>query len=263
MPGMVASIAATVGQNVKEGEPLLTLEAMKMFAAVTAPCDGTVQEILVAVGRRRKQGPAGPDGEVTPRWLAMRPAVFAAMRSVAAGDILTRRCAKTRSQRRMDALVARALRDRLVDNPVTYSSPHTSNPHESPFPFLPAALRRSLAPAALSDRPRPDDPEPEFRSQLVHGFSRLFRRANGQITGWNATTGSGLNPAGGSPFADNGTVPNGTQVAFVQSGSIDTVITGLTTGTEYRLGLPHQRPRRPNTHPRSSGRWRDTFALAG
>ena len=50
MPGMVASIAATVGHRVKEGDPLLTLEAMKMFTTVTAPFDGTVQEILVAVG---------------------------------------------------------------------------------------------------------------------------------------------------------------------------------------------------------------------
>ncbi len=37
MPGMVASIAVSVGQKVKEGDTLLTLEAMKMFAAVTAP----------------------------------------------------------------------------------------------------------------------------------------------------------------------------------------------------------------------------------
>ncbi len=50
MPGMVASIAVGVGQKVKEGETLLTLEAMKMFAAVSAPCAGTVQEVCVKVG---------------------------------------------------------------------------------------------------------------------------------------------------------------------------------------------------------------------
>ena len=50
MPGMVASIAVSVGQKVKEGETLLTLEAMKMFAAVAAPTAGTVAEILVKVG---------------------------------------------------------------------------------------------------------------------------------------------------------------------------------------------------------------------
>ncbi len=50
MPGMVASIAVSVGQKVKEGETLLTLEAMKMFAAISAPADGTVQEITAKVG---------------------------------------------------------------------------------------------------------------------------------------------------------------------------------------------------------------------
>jgi pyruvate carboxylase len=50
MPGMVASIAVNVGQKVKEGATLLTLEAMKMFAAISAPASGTVQEICVKVG---------------------------------------------------------------------------------------------------------------------------------------------------------------------------------------------------------------------
>jgi pyruvate carboxylase len=50
MPGMVASIAVSVGQKVKEGEPLLTLEAMKMFAAVASPRAGTVKEIQAKVG---------------------------------------------------------------------------------------------------------------------------------------------------------------------------------------------------------------------
>jgi pyruvate carboxylase len=49
MPGMVASIAVTVGQKVKEGETLLTLEAMKMFAAVASPIEGTVSEIAVKI----------------------------------------------------------------------------------------------------------------------------------------------------------------------------------------------------------------------
>ncbi|OAI55954.1 hypothetical protein AYO49_04995 [Verrucomicrobiaceae bacterium SCGC AG-212-N21] len=50
MPGMVASVAVNLGQKVKEGETLLTLEAMKMFAAVASPSTGTVSEILVKVG---------------------------------------------------------------------------------------------------------------------------------------------------------------------------------------------------------------------
>ncbi len=50
MPGMVASIAVSVGQKVKEGETLLTLEAMKMFAAVASPIAGTVTEVCVKIG---------------------------------------------------------------------------------------------------------------------------------------------------------------------------------------------------------------------
>jgi pyruvate carboxylase len=50
MPGMVASIAVSVGQKVKEGETLLTLEAMKMFAAVAAPTSGTVTEVCTRIG---------------------------------------------------------------------------------------------------------------------------------------------------------------------------------------------------------------------
>jgi pyruvate carboxylase len=50
MPGMVASIAVSVGQKVKEGETLVTLEAMKMFAAISAPAAGTVQEICIKIG---------------------------------------------------------------------------------------------------------------------------------------------------------------------------------------------------------------------
>ena len=49
MPGMVASIAVSVGQKVKEGETLLTLEAMKMFAAVSSPIAGTVTEIAAKI----------------------------------------------------------------------------------------------------------------------------------------------------------------------------------------------------------------------
>jgi pyruvate carboxylase len=50
MPGMVASISVSIGQKVREGEPLLTLEAMKMFSAVAASSAGTVAAIEVKVG---------------------------------------------------------------------------------------------------------------------------------------------------------------------------------------------------------------------
>ncbi|MBS7702829.1 pyruvate carboxylase [Chelatococcus asaccharovorans] len=47
MPGSVSSIAVTVGQPVKAGDVLLTIEAMKMETTLHAPRDGTVAEILV------------------------------------------------------------------------------------------------------------------------------------------------------------------------------------------------------------------------
>ena len=50
MPGMIASITATTGQKVKEGDPILTLEAMKMFTTVTAPATGTIAELHITVG---------------------------------------------------------------------------------------------------------------------------------------------------------------------------------------------------------------------
>ncbi|MCB1100334.1 MAG: biotin/lipoyl-binding protein, partial [Verrucomicrobiae bacterium] len=50
MPGLVASIAVQTGQKVKEGDALLTLEAMKMFTTVTAATSGTINEISIAVG---------------------------------------------------------------------------------------------------------------------------------------------------------------------------------------------------------------------
>ena len=50
MPGMIASMAVSIGHKVKEGDPILTLEAMKMFTTVTAPCNGTIADLSVAVG---------------------------------------------------------------------------------------------------------------------------------------------------------------------------------------------------------------------
>lgn len=51
MPGTVLSIACSKGQNVKKGEILLVLEAMKMENEIQSPADGTVQEIMVAKGQ--------------------------------------------------------------------------------------------------------------------------------------------------------------------------------------------------------------------
>jgi biotin carboxyl carrier protein len=50
LAGHIVGIAVTVGQSVKKGESLVTVEAMKMNTFVLAPGDGKVAAILVKVG---------------------------------------------------------------------------------------------------------------------------------------------------------------------------------------------------------------------
>jgi len=50
MPGMVTDLAVGVGSHVKAGDPIITLEAMKMLTTISANLDGTVTEILVKKG---------------------------------------------------------------------------------------------------------------------------------------------------------------------------------------------------------------------
>ena len=50
MPGMVTEISIGVGTKVKAGDPIITLEAMKMLTTISANADGTVTEILVRKG---------------------------------------------------------------------------------------------------------------------------------------------------------------------------------------------------------------------
>ncbi len=52
MPGVVVTVAVTEGQQVAEGEVLVTVEAMKMEHRVTAPRGGTVGEVRVRVGQQ-------------------------------------------------------------------------------------------------------------------------------------------------------------------------------------------------------------------
>ncbi|WP_367873360.1 pyruvate carboxylase [Luteolibacter sp. Populi] len=52
MPGMVTEVAVSPGQEVKEGDKLITLEAMKMLTTVSASQDGVVKEILVKKGEQ-------------------------------------------------------------------------------------------------------------------------------------------------------------------------------------------------------------------
>jgi pyruvate carboxylase len=50
MPGMVTDLAVGVGTRVKAGDPIISLEAMKMLTTISANIDGTVTEILVKKG---------------------------------------------------------------------------------------------------------------------------------------------------------------------------------------------------------------------
>jgi biotin carboxyl carrier protein len=58
LAGRVTAIIAIVGQEVKEGEHLLTLEAMKMNTFVFAPKAGKVTALIAAVGDAVEEGQA-------------------------------------------------------------------------------------------------------------------------------------------------------------------------------------------------------------
>lgn len=51
MPGLVLAVDAAPGQSVRRGDPLLTLEAMKMQNIIRAPADAVVVEVLVSAGQ--------------------------------------------------------------------------------------------------------------------------------------------------------------------------------------------------------------------
>ena len=50
MPGKVSNVAVSKGQAVKEGERLLSIEAMKMETAVYSPRAAKVKDVLVNAG---------------------------------------------------------------------------------------------------------------------------------------------------------------------------------------------------------------------
>jgi biotin carboxyl carrier protein len=58
LAGRVTAVNTGAGQSVKEGDHLLTLEAMKMNTFVTAPRDGTVKDVKVRVGDVVDEGQA-------------------------------------------------------------------------------------------------------------------------------------------------------------------------------------------------------------
>ncbi|MGH2474035.1 MAG: acetyl-CoA carboxylase biotin carboxyl carrier protein subunit, partial [Candidatus Limnocylindrales bacterium] len=56
MPGRVIAIVAAVGTRVTAGEPIMTLEAMKLEHAVAAPLGGAVADLEVRVGQQVQRG---------------------------------------------------------------------------------------------------------------------------------------------------------------------------------------------------------------
>jgi 3-methylcrotonyl-CoA carboxylase alpha subunit len=56
MPGKVIALLAKSGEAVKAGQPLAVMEAMKMEHTIAAPRDGTVDELLYAVGDQVAEG---------------------------------------------------------------------------------------------------------------------------------------------------------------------------------------------------------------
>jgi acetyl/propionyl-CoA carboxylase alpha subunit len=56
MPGRIVQVQTTLGASVRRGEPLVTLEAMKMEHVLTAPFDGVVAQLLVSVGGQTTEG---------------------------------------------------------------------------------------------------------------------------------------------------------------------------------------------------------------
>ncbi|AKA33930.1 acetyl-CoA carboxylase biotin carboxyl carrier protein subunit [Flagellimonas lutaonensis] len=51
MPGLILEVSVKNGQEVKEGDNLLILEAMKMENVITSPRDGTIKKIMVKQGQ--------------------------------------------------------------------------------------------------------------------------------------------------------------------------------------------------------------------
>ena len=48
MPGLVVDVMVKVGDQVKEGDPILILEAMKMENIINAPADALIEEIFIS-----------------------------------------------------------------------------------------------------------------------------------------------------------------------------------------------------------------------
>jgi 3-methylcrotonyl-CoA carboxylase alpha subunit len=54
--GRVVEVSVTPGERVAKGDPLFTMEAMKMEHAVVAPLAGRVESVRIVAGQQVEQG---------------------------------------------------------------------------------------------------------------------------------------------------------------------------------------------------------------
>jgi pyruvate carboxylase len=50
MPGVISGVSVAAGQDIRAGDVLLSIEAMKMETALHADRDGKIAEVLVKAG---------------------------------------------------------------------------------------------------------------------------------------------------------------------------------------------------------------------
>jgi hypothetical protein len=114
--------------------------------------------------------------------------------------------------------------------------------HAGEFVIEPTAFYRlrdkNILPKGAACIPNPSF---EARTLLLANFPGYYDGVN-PIEGWTTDTSAGLNPIydGQSPFANNGRIPHGRRVAFIQSAgsivhSLSTTITGLRPGLNYQV----------------------------
>jgi acetyl/propionyl-CoA carboxylase alpha subunit len=56
MPGKILEVKAVAGKNVKKGDPLVVMEAMKMEHTLAAPRDGRIIEVSASAGTQTSEG---------------------------------------------------------------------------------------------------------------------------------------------------------------------------------------------------------------
>ncbi len=56
MPGLIIEVNVVEGQEVKEGDYLCVLEAMKMENSLLSPRDGIIKSVTIAIGQTVDKG---------------------------------------------------------------------------------------------------------------------------------------------------------------------------------------------------------------